>query len=181
MAFKLTAILAAAVLAGCADYQQRPVAGIVGPSRTDQSGPPASKGSLIVFSECEVVAKPGLPDASDSPDRSGRGYTWEYTNYKVLSPSGRVIKFVNNNEGETVAGPRKVELPAGEYLVEAEAKKYGGVTVPVAIAGGQDTILNLDNSGYWGPDMRPSVSNAVCFPDDTKIGWRADGRVSSAP
>ena len=175
---KAMVILAAALLAGCAGNQRRPVVGIVGPAPGCQSEPSTSSGSLIVFSEREPVANPTIPDASDSLSGDS-GFTMEYSGYKILSSSGSVVKFVSNNDGQTVVRPSQVELPAGSYLVEAEAEKYGEVTVPVVIAEGQSTVLNLGDSDYWLRNARPNVTNAVCFPDGRMIGWRADEQGSS--
>lgn len=175
--FKVTVTLAAVLLAGCAGNQRRPAVGVVGPAPICQYKHPTSNGSLIVFSACEPVANPTLPGASDSPGGDS-GFTWEYSDYMILSSSGRVVKFVDNNDGRTVAHPSQVELPAGNYLVEAEVEKYGVVTVPVVIAEGQNTILNLDNSGYRPRDACLNVTNAVCFPDGRMIGWRANERAN---
>lgn len=172
--FKVTVILAAVLLAGCAGNQGRPTVGVVGPAPIRQSWHPTSSGSLTVFSARESVANPVIPGSSDSPGSGDSGFTWKFSSYKILSPSGGLIKFVNNNDGQSVTYPTKVELLAGKYLVKAETQKYGEVTVPVVIAAGQNTVLNLDNSGYWPRDVGLNVTNAVCFPDGTMIGWRAD-------
>lgn len=177
--FKVTVILAVVVLVGCVGNQGRPTVGVVGPAPICQSGHLTSSGSLTVFSAREPVANPVIPGSSDSPGGGDSGFTWKFSSYKILSPSGRVVKFVNNNDGQTVTYPPRVELLAGKYLVKAEAQKYGEVTVPVVIAARQNTILNLDNSGYWRRDVGLNVTNAVCFPDGTMIGWRVDQRGDS--
>lgn len=176
--FKVTVILTVVVLAGCAGNQGRPTVGIVGPAPICQSGRPALNGSITVFSAREPVANPVIPGSSDSPGGGDSGFTWKFSSYKILSPSSRVVKFVNNNDGQAVVSPTKVELPAGKYLVKAETQKYGEVTVPVVIAEGRNTVLNLDNSDYW-PRERLNVTNAVCFPDGTMIGWRVNEQANS--
>ena len=140
-------LLAGALAAGCSSYQGGTVLAPVGPipssgaisrSATGQPavGTPAiGDGSLVVYSAYEVN-----PDFDD----------WylvhpQYTDYQILTETGKPVKFVHNNSGSPLQDPARVELPAGKYRVEARANGYGRVTVPVMIAPHQLTTVNLEN------------------------------------
>src|SRR5271157_1454924 len=104
-------LVVAGLLSGCASS---PHQGLV----LDPIGPPpnaspeaGSQGSLVVFSATDPT-----PAATGSP------YHRQYSDYRVLSADGKeLIQTVHNDTDKLPGGPRKVELPAGEYQVLARA------------------------------------------------------------
>ena len=128
-AFALSFLATALLLAGCAS---------TGPQ---QSAPGAAK--KLTRAErwkaagwLKVSTAQGWESINDEP----RSYV--QSDYKVLTPEGRLIMNVQNAGpmGEPVA----VRMDPGSYVVVAQARKQGTVRLPVAIETGKTTVLHLD-------------------------------------
>jgi hypothetical protein len=153
------ALAALVLLPACSFAGSGLVLDPVGPS----AGPAAAAtdaGTLVVYSAYSVNA-PSLGDPS---------YRQRYSNYKILSPNGQLLRAVANDAGLTVAAPVAVALPPGSYRVVARANGYGFVQVPVVVAAGRATTVHLE-----GGSSAESVAaaDAVRLPDGRIIGWRA--------
>src|SRR6185437_2247826 len=130
-------IAVALVVSGCAS--QPPVAlAPVGPAPMTSAQTDSGNGALMVYSPLVAVAN---LDAEISGEPSD---DWEYSGYKILSPDGKRLKSVANNVGTVQLHPQTIELPAGKYVVVAQADGGIRVTVPVVIASHQTTVLHLD-------------------------------------
>jgi len=77
-------------------------------------------------------------------------YEYPHTDYKVCAPTGKVVSFVPNSEGDISGAPATVELPPGKYLVHAESDTHGFVAVPVIIKGGHTTVVDLESHHIGG-------------------------------
>lgn len=170
----LTVLFAAgAAVSGCASNHQKLVLDPVGPAPSSEAGIGAANGSLMVFTDYQVTSDfDSLHAASSAEGLDYTGYTWEYSGYKILSPAGTLVKRVPNNVGSGVLHPQQVELPAGKYLVHADAHGYGQVTVPVIIASDRVTVLHLDGEGFWPHEAGFNQTNATRLPDGKIVGWR---------
>lgn len=176
-----SALAVITALTGCASGRQRLVIDKVGPAPACAPSANSSRGSLVVFSECEADVNASTPFASDSlGSGESTGYSWEYSSYKILASDGKVVRHVNNNEGTTVLHPEQVTLPVGNYIVVASADHYGRVTVPVQIAGGQVTVLHLGSGGFWPNEDAFTPANSVHLPDGRVVGWRAFASTASS-
>jgi hypothetical protein len=69
-----------------------------------------------------------------------------HTDYTLLSRDQKVIQRVANRTGSFEANPVRVPLPPGEYSVQAPLARGGLVRVPVVIAAGQVTLVDLDGT-----------------------------------
>src|SRR5262245_37038389 len=85
-------------LLGCANQQQNLVLQPVGP-RPLQIAPERESGSLVVFS---------APD-SNAHFYSTSGHIY-YTDYNLLSDTGKLLQTVHNNTTSAVSGPATVTL-----------------------------------------------------------------------
>ncbi len=133
----------------------------VGPSPFSASSG-ASNGKLKVYSATEEEHEVGFQTAY-----------FQRSPYTIYSSDGREIKHVNdNNRSEFLPLPRVVELPPGNYRVEAsEAVGFGQpVAVPVVIAAGRTTEVHLN--GHWQPPSDAPKKDLVLAPAGFPIGWR---------
>jgi len=144
------------LLVGCAST---PVAlAPVGPNPVGSESTSA-EGGLQVFS--------GLVGRSE-----GNNPTWyQHTDYYVYDLHGKPVKHVNNTIGYYAKAPRRVALPAGRYLLKAQANDYLRVSVPVTIKRGQTTTLHLDDNWKLPPDT--PKTELVCLPNGNPVGWQA--------
>ncbi len=149
------------LLGGCATPMVTLVP-VVGPGLgTAQSLSP--QGSLIVFSR--------LKGQNDDDDQDGDNPVCiHHTDYNVYNLQGRVVKRVWNAAGHYETDPRVVNLPAGQYIVEAQAADYSMVHVTVAIEGGETTEVHLD--GQWAPPSHAGDLSLVTMPNGQSVGWR---------
>jgi len=121
-----------------------------------------------------TAAKGGLQVFSSLIGRSeGNNPTWyQHTDYSIYDLQGKLVKHVNNNDGYYATAPRHVTLPAGRYLVKAQANDYFWVSVPVTIKCGQTTRVHLDDS--WRPPVNTPTTELVSLPDGNPVGWEAE-------
>jgi hypothetical protein len=113
-------------IAGCRCLAEpMPVYPTVGPAE------PENVGFLVVYSATE-------------PYNDGDLMYYTHTDYDLYSSRGIFLKKIRNSivKGDEV--PEKVPLPPGRYLVQAESENDGIVRVPVIIAYGRTTIVNLE-------------------------------------
>lgn len=150
-------------LTGCASDSKKPVLSAVGPAPLQKViDANATNGTLVVYSAYEVNADFNSRD----PDRP------ECSDYKILTPDGKLLQRVHNNSGDQLQEPLPVPLPAGRYLVKARANGYGVVTVPVLIVARQNTVLHLEGGGAENkPDGKPT--EGVYLPDGRMVGYAA--------
>src|SRR5579884_2797287 len=102
-----------------------PVYPTVGPSE------PEHVGYLVVYSATEA-----------SDDGDVMRYT--HTDYELYSPRGVFLKKIRNSIIKGDETPEKISLAPGRYLVEAQSETEGIVRVPVIIADGRTTTVNLE-------------------------------------
>jgi hypothetical protein len=103
-----------------------PVWPTVGPSE------PAHVGYLVVYTATE-------------PFNDGDLMYYTHTDYELYSPRGVFLKKVRNSIVKGDETPERVSLAPGRYLVEAQSETDGIVRVPVIIADGRTTVVNLEN------------------------------------
>src|SRR5580700_6949874 len=157
----LAAACISLLLAGCATSNHSLVLQGVGPNPTAAANTTSTQGTLLVYSAYEVNADFNTRD----PHRP------VYSDYRILTPDGRLQQLVHNNSGTMLQRPLQVDLPAGTYHIVAQANGYGLVTVPVAIAAGQDTIVHLEGGFRWPNKSAFNQSNAVRLPNGEIVGW----------
>lgn len=164
---KLNLLLAVAgagiLLSGCATGNQGVVLSPVGPGPGPWRSPSAADGALVVFSAYEANADFNRRDP----------YRQEFSDYQILSASGKFLRQVHNDSGSILQRPLGVELPVGSYRVVAQANGYGTVTVPVTIEAGRDTILHLEGDVKWPNQFGLNQTNAVCLPHGEIVGWKS--------
>ena len=134
----------------------------VGPPPRDDASPSPRDGQLQVFSETEEF-------------QEGNAYYFPHSAYKICTVEGKRMEYVWNRRGHEDGTPAVVTLPAGRYLVEAEATLYGPVSVPVVIKPGQTTRVMLQPG--WKPSRQYAASDLVTMPNGYAVGWR-DGATS---
>jgi hypothetical protein len=175
----------AAAVSGCAGSHQKLVLDTVGPAPAAAPGTGSGTGLLVVLSAREAIPQfDPLHDCSAFDHWAadeGVGYTWDYTGYKILNADGRRLRSVHNNVGNGVPHPEQIELPPGRYHVLADSAGYGRIKVPVAIVGGQTTVLHLDSNDFRPQNDGLSATNSVRLPNGNIIGWRLAAVVARAP
>jgi len=122
--------------------------------------PPAGKGQLEVFTETDEYEW-----GQDVP-------FFPHRDYQICTPEGKRVERVWNHQTHEDETPATVTLPAGRYLVKADAEFYGPVTVPVVIRPDQTTRVVLQPG--WKPAGEFAASDLVGFPSGYFVGWRAD-------
>lgn len=158
----LSMTVAAAWLSGCASDHGGIVLDTVGPAPAQSAAANSPNGALVVYSANEVNADFNAPDP----------YRHEHSDYWLLAADGNSRQRIHNNSGSILQRPRRVELPAGNYRVTAQANGYGLVTVPVVVQAGRDTILHLEGGVIWPAQSGFNQTNAVRLPDGEIVGWR---------
>lgn len=150
------------VLVGCATT---PVAlAPVGPNPAGRERA-VSKGELQVFSN--------LGEESDDQNQGGTDPVWyQHRDYNIYNLQGKLVKHVDNTIGHYEQAPRRVALPAGRYLVKAQAKDYLRVAVPVTIEPGRTTRVHLDDK--WQLPADTPHRELVCLPNGDPAGWRTE-------
>lgn len=104
----------------------------------------------------------------------GNNPTWfQHTDYTVYDRRGNQVEHVHNTVGYYATRPRLISLPPGHYVVEAEAKDYLSVEVPVVIAPGRLTKVHLDDA--WRP-AGVRKTELVSLPAGNPVGWAASAR-----
>jgi hypothetical protein len=152
------------LLSGCASDRSGLVLDPVGPPPGQSSTTSSStNGTLVVYSAYDVDANWNARD----PRRP------VYSDYKIFSPDGNLLRAVHNNSGTILQDPVPVELPVGKYRVMANANGYGRITIPVVIEAHQTTVLHLEGGGSWPDESVFNQTNAVRLPDGQIIGWKS--------
>jgi hypothetical protein len=144
---------------------------------------------LVGCSTTRLVVAPVGPNPNGSPARIGGGQmevfsameaqsegdnpTWyQHTDYYICDMHGNRVRHVYNTVGHYATAPRVISLPAGEYLVKAQAKDYAWVEVPAVVKPGQITKVHLDAA--WKLPAGIPKSELVSVPEGYPVGWRAD-------
>jgi hypothetical protein len=158
----LCMMAASILLAGCATGKSGIVLAPVGPPTPQIAPSGADTGTLTVFSAFEVNADFNSSD----PNRS------EYSNYRIYSNDGKLLKFVQNDNGSNFGSPAEVSLAPGNYRVVAHANGYGTVTIPVVVAADRTTTIHLEGGYAWPDKSAFNQNNAVRLPGGEIVGWR---------
>jgi hypothetical protein len=149
------------LLAGCVSPPETSVMlDRVGPGPEAASCAPP-QGGLEVFSR--------LARRTDDQNQDSTYPVWyQHSDYYICDLQGKILRRVHNVVGHFEETPKLVNLPAGEYLVLAQAKGYYWVKAPVEIKRGQTTTVHLD--GGW---IAPSYagSSLVKLPNGQAVGW----------
>ncbi len=143
-------------LVSCAS--QRLTLAPVGPPPWDGMSASTRDGRLQVFTETREF------DEDDV-------YFFPHSPYTIRTLDGKEVKYVWNRRNHEDDTPAVVTLPAGRYVVEAEASLYGPVSVPVVIKPGQTTRVVLQPG--WKPAGQYAATELVTMPNGYAIGWRA--------
>jgi hypothetical protein len=95
-----------------------------------------------------------------------------HTDYRVLTPAGKSVRRVWNSQSHEDEMPTVVSLPAGNYMVQAQAEFYGVINVPVVVKPGALTRVFLQPG--WVPGATVASSDLVQLPHGYYIGWRGN-------
>jgi hypothetical protein len=162
----LTAV-AGIFLLGCATGKSGLALDTVGPIPAQAAPVPAISGTLVVYSAYDV----------NTDFNSRDPYRPEYSDYKIYTAAGKLLRRVHNDSGTLLQDPMPVKLPIGEYRLVARANGYGFVTVPVIIAAHQTTVLHLEGGGMWPDKSTFNQTDAVRLPDGRIVGWQASSNL----
>jgi len=137
----------------------------------DTVGPPSSSRG---FSSLDFAGAGYLRVYSATETRRADKFInyYPHTPYTIYTTNGQRFKWVRNSVADTDENPALVRLPAGLYSVRAKDDGYGLVSVPVAIKGGETTIVHLD-AGPLSSVEALNPTNAVRLPNGRLVGWRA--------
>ena len=141
---------------GCVNSRTIAIADAVGPTKTLSES--SSQGLLVVYS-----ALNGLTTRDPTHPR--------HTNYEIRTGDGKLLQTVVNRAGSFAQDPARVSLPAGTYRVIARAVNIGKVELPVVIAAGQVTTVDLNKESAADASGN---RNHVLLPNGQVIGVRAE-------
>ena len=71
---------------------------------------------------------------------------YPHSDYRLYTTDGHFIKTIHNSISRNDETPERVALPSGQYIVRAISEIDGPVEVPVTIATGRTTVVNLESS-----------------------------------
>ena len=155
--FQITTLVAcAAATIACATSAETVVSTAVGPAEMRPLD--TGTGKLVVYSAPRVTTV----EQSRYP---------VHTPYALYDASGKMLREVDNRTGFFDSSPATLSLAAGRYAVKALAAGRGYVVVPVIIARGQTTIVDLDGTAM--PQSITADSRFVRLPDGHVVGYRA--------
>jgi hypothetical protein len=125
----------------------------------------AASGELQVYSKTE--------ESRDSGNQAAQGMPvwYEHTDYGIYDAGGNFLREVLNSRGHYSRSPEVVILPAGKYMVKAQARGYFWVKVPLTVEAGERTVIHLD--GDWTPPVETPKAELVTLPDGKPVGLRA--------
>ena len=160
----LSALTAMLALCGCASWDSKPplVVDRVGPKAPERIIP-KREGTLVVYSDWSVFKFGG--DVG----------TRHHDDYKILRGDGSLYQKVHNAQYVSFEDPAAVALPAGEYVVDAFASRYGHVQIPVHIEPYHTTTVCL--TGELDERLKKLSVTAdalVTLPDGRIVGWRSE-------
>ena len=102
-------------------------------------------------------------------------YEPSHTSYTIYTADGAIFRKIRNAKDMNDANPTLVDLPQGEYRIQAEAEDYGGcaftVAIPVIVEPGLTTVVHLD--GSWQPPRGVDAKSVVKLPNGKYVGWCA--------
>jgi hypothetical protein len=134
---------------------------------------PNPLGSESTVDEGQLQVFSGLAERSDNRNQASEDPVWyQHTDYRIYDLHGKLVKRVNNTIGHYEQTPRPVALPAGRYVVKAEASDYSMVQVPVTIKRGRITRIHLDDN--WKVPADAPRNELVRMPNGKPAGWRAE-------
>ena len=118
-------------------------------------------GQLIVYT--------GTHEVSDGHD----DWAYPHTGYFIDRMDGSRYKYVANHISRTDSEPDTVDLPSGEYDIVAQASFAPRVRIPVRIAQGRATIVNLEHGVANRVPAGADQKSIIRGPDSIVIGWTA--------
>jgi len=127
--------------------------------------PSQGEGRLQVFTATEEYG--GSKDVPFFPHRD----------YQLYASDGQHLRRVWNSLSHEDETPAIVDLPAGKYVIRADAEFCGRVDIPIVIRPGQLTRVVLQPG--WEPTGSFAQSDLVPSPAGYFIGWRADAGETS--
>jgi hypothetical protein len=92
-----------------------------------------------------------IVDTETVPFDDGDVMYYTHTAYNLFTAKGEFLKRVRNRIIRGDEAPQTITLPPGEYLIHAQSEADGTVAVPVIIADGRTTVVNLES--HQGPEQ----------------------------
>ncbi len=130
------------------------------PVAARQIGSQVGKGQLQVFTETEEYEY-----GKDVP-------YFPHSDYHIYTLDGKHLKRIWNSQNHEDEAPAVVDLPAGTYLINAQAEFCGEVLIPVVIK--PHTLTPVILQPGWKPRAGIDPSKLVKSPAGYYIGWKAD-------
>jgi hypothetical protein len=164
-----------ACLVGCASPAHLAVSEPVGPAPS--AGAITSEGSelQVYTARARVPVDLNKEEWLWNNDFGRNDFLYEatHTDYTIYTQDGKVFKHVKNARNYEDPKPAVVSLPPGTYKIEARARDFGWVTIPVVIGENKLTVVNLQRSP--NPEVESvDRSKAVMLGGNRIVGWRAN-------
>ncbi len=157
---------------GFASGSDAQITSTVGPAPTAQAKP-GTEGSLQVYSARQKHDPSYLWDIFVGGVNDNAQYDPAHTDYTICTPEGKPVQKVRNAHDPNDATPALVSLAPGTYVVKAEDRDYGSVSVPVVIKPGELTQVNLER-GSKLPINQSNEREVVLLHGWRVVGWRAN-------
>ena len=145
------------ILTGCA----------IQPTRLSPVGPEPPcctgrvRGSLEVFT------------ATEDPTGGNDPVYYPHTAYVIHGSDGTELWCVKNRFSDQDESPEIVNLPVGHYQIIADSEYDGRVSIPVTIAAGRLTVVDLEGDRRAVKNIQVDPVLAVRTPQGQVVGWRA--------
>jgi hypothetical protein len=165
---------ALACLAGCASPSQVAISERVGPAPT-ASRPAALGSALQVYSaRMRLPVDLNREEFVSNNDFGKNDFPYEpgHTDYTICSQDGKALQEVRNARDPSDPEPAMVPLAPGTYRIEALARGFGTVSVPVVIEPGKLTSVNLQSCRKPISDSVPRM-DMVLLGNSRVVGWKA--------
>jgi len=162
-------------MVGCASSAPLTVSGPVGPAPTERAKA-SGRSSLQVYSaRVRAPVDPNKEEFLWNNDFGKNDFLYEpaHSDYTIYTQDGKVFEHVKNARNYEDPRPATVSLPPGTYRIEARARNFGSVTIPVVVEADKLTVVNLQRGA--NPVVASVDRNdAVLLGGDRIVGWRAN-------
>jgi hypothetical protein len=162
-------------LVGCASSAPLPVSGSVGPAPTQRAKESGSSSLQVYSARVRAPVDLNKEEFLWNNDFGKNDFLYEpaHSDYTIYTQDGKVFEHVKNARNYEDPQPAKVSLPPGTYRIEARARNFGWVTIPVVVEPHKLTVVNLQRGA--NPVVASVDRNdAVLLGGERIVGWRAN-------
>jgi hypothetical protein len=162
-------------LVGCASSAPLTVSGPVGPAPTQRAKELGSSSLQVYSARVRAPVDLNKEEFLWNNDFGKNDFLYEpaHSDYTIYTQDGKVFEHVKNARSYEDSQPAKVSLPPGTYRIEARARNFGMVTIPVVVEPHKLTVVNLQR-GASPVVASVDRNDAILLGGERIVGWRAN-------